>query len=292
MGSEYVKRLVLLLSFLLLTVPAAFALDPGTAKGSLKVGGKDVPLKSSIAYLHDNADGMLDRPKELRIVLSDREIPQDALSGIGIPPVMQMAREGKVRGLLLRLDPGNLKQILVTLLDKPADPQMSLMTQTISDSSRDAFKKLSVANNRAIGEIERRDSRSSSSADMPTVDFAIQFNAPVFAEPAVTADLKGKEAQDSPQVRVLREKARILAKGDFAALKKISTDRANKSTDAFLAQAGPQAKPYAKEAAAEIEQSLRKIQRVVVRGDRAVVIFGKGEWTTLARESGEWRSDE
>jgi len=286
------KKLVLLLSFLLATVPVAFALDPGTVKGSLKVGGKDVPLKSSIAYLHDNAEGMLDKPKELRIVISDREVPQDALSGIGIPPVMQMAREGKVRGILIRLDPGNLKQIFVTLLDKPADPQMSLVTQTISDSSRDAFKKLAVANNRAIGEIERRNSRSSVSADMPTVDFAVQFNAPVFAEPPVTADLKGKDAQNSPQVRVLREKARVLAKGDFAGLKKISTERANKSTDAFLAAAGAQAKPYAKEAAAEIEQSIKKIQRVVVRGDRAVAIFGKGEWTTFARESGEWRSDE
>jgi hypothetical protein len=286
------KKVMLLLSFLLAAIPAAFALDPGTAKGSLKVGGKDVPLKVSIAYVHDNAEGMLDRPRELRIALIDREIPQDALSGIGIPPVMQIAREGKVRGVLLRLDPGNLKEILVTLLDKPADPRMSLMTQTISDSSLDAFRKLTVANNRAIGEIERRDSRSSASADMPTVDFAVQFNAPVFSEPPVTADLKGKAAQDSPQVRLMREKARILAKGDFAALKKISTERANKSTDAFLAQAGAQAKPYAKQAAAEIEQSIKNVQRVVVRGDRAVVIFGKGEWTTFARESGEWRSDE
>ena len=286
------KSLVLLLSFLLVTIPAAFALDPGIAKGSLQVGGKDVPLKFSIAYLHDNAENLLDRLRELRIVLSDREIPQDALSGVGIPPVMQMAREGKVRGLLLRLDPGNLKQVLVTLLDAPADPRMSLMTQTISDSSRDAFKKLIVANNRAIGEIDRRDSRSGGSADMPTVDFAIQFNAPVFGEPPVTADLKGKEAYGSPQVRVLRDKARALAKGDFVALRKISTERANQATDAFLAQAGAQAKAYAKEAAADIEQSLKKIQRVVVRGERAVVIFGKGEWTAFARESGEWRSDE
>ena len=91
---------------------------------------------------------------------------------------------------------------------------------------------------------------------------------------------------------MLRDKARALAKGDFTALRKISTERANQATDAFLAQAGAQARAYAKEAAADIEQSLKKIQRVVVRGERAVVIFGKNEWMAFVRESGEWRSDE
>jgi hypothetical protein len=283
---------MLLLSFALVQIPAALALDPGTAKGSLQVGGKDVPLKVSIAYLHDNAENLLDYPKELRIVLADREIPPDALGRIEFPPVMQMAREGKVRGLLLRLDPADRKKVVVTLLDAPSDPRMSLMTQTISDSSREAFKKFSHANNRVIGEIERRDSRSSSSADMPRLDYTIQFSAPVFGERPVTADLKGKAAYDSPQARVLRDKARALAKGDFTAVRKISTERANKATDAFLAQAGAQAKAYAKEAAADIEKSLKKLQRVVVRGERAVAIFDRNEWMAFARESGEWRSDD
>jgi len=203
---------------------------------------------------------------------------------------MQLAREGKVRGLLLRMDPGNRKQVLVTLLQAPADPQMSLVTQTIG-GSQDAFRKLDIGNNRVIGEIEYRDSRPGS-ADMPALDYAIQFSAPLFNELAVTADLKGQDALGSAQARVMRDKARALAKGDFAALRKLSTKRANKATDAFLAQAGGQARAYAKEAAAEWEQSLKKLERVVVRGERAVAILGKGEWVTFARESGEWRSDD
>lgn len=283
---------MLLLSFFLVPVHAALALDPGTAKGSLQVGGKTVPLNYSIAYQLDNAEGLLDRPRELRIVLADREVLPDALAGVAFPPVMQLAREGKVRGLLLRFDPADRKQATVTLLAAPSDPRMSLMTQTISDGSREVFKQFSSANNRVIGEIERRDSRRDGSADMPTLDYAIQFNSPLFNEPPVTADLKGKAAQDSPQARVLRDKARALAKADFAALRRLSTERANKTTDAFLAQAGAQAKAFAREAAAEIEQSLKKLQRVVVRGDRAVAIVAKGEWMTFARESGEWRSDD
>lgn len=286
------RSFLLLLSFFLMPIHAALAIDPGTAKGSLQVGGTNVPLKYSFAHLHDNAEKLLDSPKELRIVLADREIPQEALAGIAFPPVMQMARDGKVRGLMLRLDPDNRKQVVVTVLYAPKDPQLSLMTQTIGGGSQDALKKLSIGNNRVIGEIEYRDSRSDGSADIPKLDYAIQFSAPVFNELPVTADLKGKEAYDSSQVRVLRDKARALAKGDFAALRRISTERANRATDAFLAQAGAQAKAYAKEAAADIEQSLKKLQRVVVRGERAVAIFGKGEWMTFARESGEWRSDD
>jgi len=286
------RSLLLLLSFFVMPVHVALAIDAGTAKGSLQAGGKEVPLKYSFAYQLDNAEGLLDRPKELRIVLADREIPQDALAGIAFPPVMQMAREGKVRGLLLRFDPADRKQVDVTLLAAPSDPRMSLMTQTIRDSSREAFRKFSMGNNRVSGDIERRDARRDGSADMPTVDFAIQFSAPLFNEPPITADLKGKAAQDSPQARLLRDKARALAKGDFAALRKLSTERANKSTDVFLAQAGAEAKTFAKQAATAIEQSLKTLERVVVRGDRAVAIVGKGEWMNFVQESGQWRSDD
>ena len=285
------KSLVLLL-FFVMPIHAALAIDPGTAKGSLRVNGTVVPLTQSFAHLHDNAEKLLDRPKELRIVLADREIPQEALAGIAFPPVMQMARDGKVRGLLLWLDPGDRKRVLVTLLYPPKDPRNSLATLTLGGGSQDALKKLDIGGNRVIGEIEYRDSGASAFDDMPKFSYSIQFSAPVFNERPVTADLKRKEAHDSPQVRVLRDKARALAKADFAAMRLISTERANKVTDAFLAQAGAQAKAYAKEAAADIEKLLKKLERVVVRGERAVAIFGKGEWMTFARESGEWRSDD
>jgi hypothetical protein len=284
------KLLLLLLSILLLPIHSAIAIDVGTSTGSLKAGGKDIALKHSVAYQLDNAEGLLDAPRELRIVLSDREVPQDALAGIAFPPVTQMAREGKVQGLLLRLDPADRKKVYVTLLAAPADPRMSLTTLTLS-GSQDAFKKLDLANNRAIGEIAHRETRAGS-ADMPALDFAIQFSAPLFNNPAVTADLRGEAARKSPQAQLLRAKARALAAADFDALKKLSTERQNKGTDEFLAKAGPKAKGFAKEAAIAIEQSLKTLERVVVRGDRAVAIVGKGEWMTFVRVSGQWLTDD
>src|SRR5690349_6975711 len=169
---------------------AAFAIDAGTAKGTLKADGKDVPLKYSVAYQLDNAEGLLDRPKEMRVLIADREVPAEALAGLAFPPVMQMARENKVQGLLLRFDPADRKAVLVTYLAAPKDPRMSLMNLTVS-GTQDAFKKLDIGGNKVIGEITYKDSRSGS-PDMPSLEFAINFSSPVFNNPAVTADLKGE----------------------------------------------------------------------------------------------------
>jgi hypothetical protein len=286
------KRLLLLWLWLCTTpLPYALAIDPGTAQGSLQVNQETIALTHSYAQRHDNAEGLLDRPKELRIVITDREISQDTLRGIVFLPIEQMAREGRVRGLMVRLDPNDHHNLLVTLLFPPSTPGASLVNQTLSTSGQKAPIDLRISDNRVTGEIRHGDDRESGFTDLPRLTYAVKFSAPLFHELPVTADLKGKAAQTSPQAAVLREKARILTKGDFEGLKRISTDRAYQAMQAFLAQAGPEAKSFAKEAAADMEQSIKRIQRVVVRGDRAVVIFGGKEWTNLVREGGEWKSD-
>jgi hypothetical protein len=131
----------------------------------------------------------------------------------------------------------------------------------------------------------------SASAESRTLDYRVEFSAPLFSEPAITADLKGKAAQDSPQVRLLRERVRAFSKGDFGVVHKLSTPRASEHFAAF-GEAGPQARSFAKEAAADMDKSLRAVQHVVVRGDRAVVIYGNKEWSNLVRLGGDWRSDD
>jgi hypothetical protein len=59
----------------------SFAIDPGTATGTLNVDGDAVTLTHAYAHLHDNAEGWLDYKKEMRILVSDREVALDALSG-------------------------------------------------------------------------------------------------------------------------------------------------------------------------------------------------------------------
>jgi len=245
------KRLLLLAA--LSCAAPAHAIDPGTVQGSLRVNEKEIPLRHAYAHLHDNAEGLLDRPKELRVLVTDREVPQESLIGIAFLPVEDLAREGRVEGLILKLHPDKPDSLTATLLRAPAEPGMSLLTQTKSATGGKLFSDWKFAPTRVLGAIEHRDERKQGSADFPALAYSIRFSAPVFNEPAVTADLKGKQARESPQVRALLERARALG----------------------------------------MEKRLRRVARVVVRGERAVAIYAKNEgWSTLARKDGEWKPDD
>ncbi len=72
-----------LVLFLLGFVPTAAAIDPGRATGYLVVNGTRIELREAYAHLHGNRDGRSRFTPELRIVLADREIPQDAAARPG-----------------------------------------------------------------------------------------------------------------------------------------------------------------------------------------------------------------
>jgi hypothetical protein len=272
-------------------VQSVYAIDPGTAQGTLSINSETIALTHSTAHLHDNAEGLLDRPKELRIVLSDREIPYESLRGIVFLPVEYMARENRVRGLLITMDPNNQSKVVVTLLAQSAKPGQSLMTLTLSATGQKLFKKLILSKVRVTGEMEHADTRENGDQDLPKLTYSVKFSAPLFKELPVTANLKGKAAQNSPQAKVYREKISALKKGDFEAVKRLSSEQANRRDAAMLAQMDDQTKKAsAAEAAADMEQSLKLIKRVVVRGDSAVIIFSEKQWATFVREGGQWKT--
>jgi hypothetical protein len=158
--------------------------------------------------------------------------------------------------------------------------------------SEGVMKQLQITDQRVVGEIEDREQRESLFSDMSVLTYAASFSAPVFHEPKVTEDLKGQAAKNSPQVKVLRAAAEALKKADFEALRKISTERANRQTDAMLVQGGAQVANFARQAGKGMAQSIEKVQRIVVRGNRAVVIFPAKAWRNLERVGGEWKIDE
>lgn len=288
-------KTITILGFLLISFvcfQTVYAIDPGIAQGTLKVNNETIELKEAYAHFHDNAEGLLDYPKEVRIVLADRKVPQESLRGIAFLPVTALAKEGNVRGLLLQFDPGDQSKMVVTILRKPSRQGASLTTLSRSGSEKKMFKKLVISKTRVGGETEYEEKGSKDSESFPNISYSVKFSAPLFNELPVTADLKGRAAQDSPQAKVLREKIKALEKGDFDAVKRLSTERANRRTDIFLAQMGTdQARMFAKEAAREEEQSLKGIKRVVVRGSTAVMIFSKNVWSNFALEGGQWKLD-
>jgi hypothetical protein len=279
----------LFLFLLLAPFLATTYIDPGVAKGSLKVNEKNVTLRHAYAHLHDNMEEVLDDTEKFRVLFTDREVPANALHGIAFLPVMELARQGQVQGLLFEMDPEDPNNVVMTLLQPPSGKGRFLIRQTINVSGADLFKGWKLADNRVSGAIERSGEREPGLGDFPAISYSVQFDAPIFNEPNVTADLKGKAAKESSQARLLFEKADALAKGDFAAARKVCTDRANRWNQTFLA--GAKTDSLARQAA-EMKKSLQKIQRVVERGDRSIVILPNKQWFSFVREGGEWKSDD
>jgi hypothetical protein len=268
------------------------AIEPGIAKGSLKVNEKNITLRHAYAHLHDNAEGVLDDAEKFRVLFTDREVPPNALDGIAFLPVMDLARQGQVQGLLFEMDPEDSNNAMMTLLLPPSGPGRLLIRQSINVTGGDLFKDWKLTAQRVAGAIERRGEREPGLADFPAISFSVQFDAPVFNEPKITADLKGRAAKDSPQARLLSDKADALAKGDFAAAQKACTERANRWNQSFLGSNAEAKSDSLAKKAGEMKKSLQKIQRVVERGDRAVVILPGKQSFSFVREGGEWKSDD
>jgi len=280
-----------LYSALLLAVTAlsARAIDSGTVKATFKVQNKPIELKYAYAHLHDNAEGILDRPRELRILLTDREVPREALYGHSFLPVTSMATEGKVQGLLFELDPSKPNSLVSTLLTAPTEPGQFLSRTTYSAEPK-LFKRWSFTPQHVSGELERLKEFDPDFPNLTEVSFSVDFSVPVFKEPAVTADLKGKAAQASPQVQALAACARLLAAGDLSGSRQYQSERALQRFDAAKLEPAVAAK-LAKEGGAELKRTLPRIQRVVVRGSRAVAMVNKGEYFSMIQEGGRWKMD-
>lgn len=288
------KRLLLIIGcFLVLGTGPTGAIDPGSVKGAVQVNGKQIMLTHAYAQLHDNAEGLLDFPRELRIVLADREIAQESLRGIAFLPVTRLAREGKVQGVLIRLNPADRRSMYVTLLHQPATPGMSLMTLTLNDTASELIKNFKLGGNRVSGVVDHVDKGASEPGEMTRISYSASFGAPLFHELPVTADLKGKAAQNSPQVSVLKKKIAVLKTADFERLKPLMSLKAQQRMGFFLKQAGSEAKAMSHEMAADLEASLPKIQRVIVRGETAIAIVEpKSSWFAFVKEDGVWKSDD
>ncbi len=294
MESNAMKPFLLLTPLIVVMIHSfapAPAIDPGVAEGSLQINQKKITLRHAYAHLHDNAEKLLDHPKELRLLLTDREVPPDALVGIAFLPVIDLAKQGRIQGLMFEMAPDNPNQVVMTLLYPPSQTGQFVIRETIGVTGEELFDDWSLTGQRVAGAIQRRDEYESKRPDFPEISYSVRFSAPVFNEPPVTADLKGKAALNCPQTRVLSAISTALIGGDFAAAHKLYTERANRRNEAVFAMDKTKAAQMARQTGAEMGKTIPKVQRVVERGDHAVVIFPGKQWFTFVREGGEWKSD-
>ncbi len=248
-----------------------WALDPGVASGHYRSGPLSIDLTHSLALTRDNTEGMLDRPRGIRLLLSDREVPVAAICGLAFPPVWAMAKAGTVRGLLIEFDPAQRERLNAVVL-APPEGDFSLPSVSLSDS-RGLWERLDVSDTRIAGTLEPRD------------DMAFTFSAPVFND-RVKADLKGPEVQKSAPVKVLIARAEAIGRGDLKAAAALSTETAG----AFLSSAPPEMLPQFRRIAPDLIRRLKAAQRVVVREQTAAVVTGPREWVSAALVNGAWKA--
>ncbi len=268
-------------------------LSMGSAKesaveGSFTRDGVTVTLTHAYAHLHDNAEGILDRNPELRILLSDREVSPEVLVGLGILPVDRMAVEGAIQGLLIALQPDTPNEINVTYLLQPEEEGMSTMNQYFSTSDQDLWASFEFSEEHLRGVLEK-----------PDDGFSVSFSVPVAKEPAVSALLEGDEAKQSEPYQVLLTQLEAVKAGDLNGLRAMMTEASKTKTQEMIERMGAteeQMVGMLEQMAPEREAMLAAVQKVVIRGDRALVLFqeeeGSRSWSNLVKVDGVWKVDD
>lgn len=263
------------LTFALAAAPAA-AIDVGTGSGRYAGEGTRLAnLTHAVALSVDNAEGQLEHPSELRVLISQEEAPASVLAGLAFTPAHAMARAGALHGLLLTFDPKDRSSVLVTVLAKPGEPGQTLANITLSNTGG-VWKRLEVNATRAVGELKPPESS----------ELAAAFEAPVFTNP-VQQDLKGPAAAASEPVKVLTSRMEeAIGKGDMAGAAALST----KASAEQLAAMPPAVMKQAKAQIPSMVRQLKAPKRVVIRKDTAAIETADGSWFSLAREGGAWKA--
>lgn len=267
-------RRAVLAGGLALAAGPAFAIDPGRAAGRYNHDGADFKVTHAIALTVDNTEGFSDEGPGLR-VLSDREVPVSAICGLAFPPVWGMARDGKLEGLLLKLDPADKTSLVATILTKP-EPGYSMATTTISNTEG-LWSRLDASPTRVSGELKADASDS----------MIFEFSAPVFTN-AVEADLKGPAAAASEPAKVLLARAEALSRKDFKAAAALSTADSARNLEAIP----PEILKDLARFTSRMVRELKAPRRVVIRRETAAVMLGPGEWASLTKVDGVWKASD
>lgn len=269
-----VRRALLAAGAAALAARPAVALDEGLAQGRYNDDGVDFRVSHAIALAVDDTEGFSEGAG-LRVLLSDRKVPVSAICGLAFPPVWNLARDGKLEGLLLKFDPADRTALVATILTRP-EPGYSMATTTISNSEG-LWQRLEASPTRVAGELKADASER----------MIFEFSAPVFTN-AVEADLSGPAAAASDPVKVLLARAEAIGRGDFKAAAAFSTEAAARTFEDIP----PEVVKEAPKMAAQMVRELRRARRVVIRRETAAVMLGPGEWASLVKEGGAWKASD
>lgn len=260
--------------------PVASAAGDAHVEASMTFHGATVKLDHVLIVRYGNEEEDSDGP-ELRIFLSDRDIPL-SVAGLADPSsASDYVRQGHFSGVMITADPtGHQLKGGVQLLDAPGMAEAGIATV----STNIAYSRLQVSGARASG---------AAALDGDTDDgvkLTATFDAPIAINP-VTADLKGAAAQASAPALAMAACSGAMHSGDAAAMAKYNTAARNKGIADMRAQASEQDLREAMAGVPTAAAVAKSVKRVVVRGQTATVLLTGGNIGHMVREADSWKCD-
>ncbi|BBL72224.1 hypothetical protein [Methylogaea oryzae] len=260
----------------------AHALDPGRADGTLTAEGQTVRLTEAYAWRHDGRE--LNRP-ELRILLTDRAVPEDLPAGPLAMLPQRWAQTGRLRGVLLRQD--------LRLPSKPWKVQPLLPRGGKPGELAKLPYRLSPDRHRIAGDI---------ALESDDLRLRAAFDAPLFQDEAVSQSLAGGQARASAPASALAAFNEAWRHADWKALSDYATAEKRREMDELiqahqreLAAASPEDRARIAEGLLSVVDDEAKtrgdVLRVVQRGRRAVILRRRLGPQNLRLENDRWKVD-
>ena len=265
-----------------LTLACLLALSPAplmaqsTTSGTYAEGDVTIQLSHGVALRKDDSEGILFDEAGIWVLLSNAEAAPQALAGGLFPPVYDLAKQGKLQGLLFVIKPGGHTDLSISVLAARDHDQGSFRTLSLSRTPA-LWDRLVVGPNRISGTLVSGETRFS-------------FDLPI-AENPITADLHGAAAQASPQLAVLMANARAWIAGDLNAVKATLSHRKQAEIDGYSAVQRSQLAAQAGPDMRALLAAKPKLDRVVVRGDTASIRTPDGGAYDFTCQDGVWKLD-
>ena len=265
-----------------LILACLFALTPAsimaqsTTTGTYAEEDVTIPLSHGVALRKDDSEGILFDKAGIWVLLSNAEAGPQTLAGGLFPPAYDMAKQGKLEGLLFVIKPGQVSDLSISVLATRDRAEGSFRTLSLSNSHT-LWEKLVVGPKRISGTLVSGETHFS-------------FDLPI-AENPITADLHGAAAQASPQLAALMANTRAWIAGDLNAVKATISHRKQIEIDGYTAAQRTQLAALAGPDMKALLAAKPKLDRVVVRGDTASIKTPDGGAYDFTREDGVWKLD-
>jgi len=250
--------------------------------GAMVNGGAGIKLDHVLVIQHGDEEGWGDGPR-LRIFLTSGVIPLSIAGGSTTLGAATYAKQSKIYGVVILADPsGKTTKASAFLLNTPPMTMRAAPGFAAKTPDPDILRRLQVDGSYVSGEAH---------IDLTRWWVTARFDTSITPDP-VTQNLTGKAAIESAPAKVFLAYQDALSKGDMADTGKYSTSLHALLIRAFHDQMGDAAFIRFANSDENMKALPNSIERVIVRGDSASIVFKLKEVVGLILEDGAWKFNE